>query len=133
MARADLPARYIDHAQEGGVIIRVDQQAQVAHGVLDLVAGEKGLPAGDAVGDLVGLQFHFQQARLVIAPVEHGKIPECDVFLQFVVENFGGDALRLGIFAAGAQDADLVADAMLTPQRLLEDVRDCWRSGCWRP
>ncbi len=58
--RADLPARRVDHAQEGVVVVRVDQQAQVAHQVLDLAPREKAGAAGHLVGNLQCLQLHLQ-------------------------------------------------------------------------
>ena len=39
--RADLPARHVDHAEEGVVVVRVDQQAEVAHQVLHFLTGEE--------------------------------------------------------------------------------------------
>ena len=38
---AYLAARQVDHPQEGGVLVRVHQQLEVGHDVLDLGAGEK--------------------------------------------------------------------------------------------
>ena len=63
-AGADLPAGHVHDAQECRVVIRVHQQTQIGHGVLDLVLGEKQLATGDVIGDLVSLQFHFQQPGL---------------------------------------------------------------------
>ncbi|MCY1188075.1 hypothetical protein D9M73_291300 [compost metagenome] len=57
--RADFPAWYVDHPQEGVVIIRVHQQAEVGHQVLDLLAAEETVATGEAVGHLMMLQLQF--------------------------------------------------------------------------
>jgi len=59
---AELAPRGVDHAQEGGVIVRIHQQAQVGHDVLHLGEGEEGVAAGEGVGDLVLTQCLLEQA-----------------------------------------------------------------------
>ena len=51
-AQADAPGRIVDGSLEGGVVVRVGDQAQVGHGVLDLGALEEAQAAIDPVGDL---------------------------------------------------------------------------------
>ncbi|MCY1429433.1 hypothetical protein D9M71_453500 [compost metagenome] len=42
----DLPARHVDHAEEGVVVVRVHQQAEVGHQVLHFLAAEEAGAAG---------------------------------------------------------------------------------------
>ena len=104
-AGADLPAGHVHDAQECRVVIRVHQQTQIGHGVLDLVLGEKRLATGYVIGDLVSLQFHFQQPCLVVAPIENGEVPESQAFLEFLVENFRSHPFGFRVFAAAADDS----------------------------
>jgi len=67
--RADLAARRVDDAQEGGIVVLIDEQAQVAEHVLDFGIGEKRRAAADEIRDVVFAQAALEQPRLVIAAV----------------------------------------------------------------
>src|SRR5690606_3829861 len=67
-------------------------------------------------------EFHLKQTRLVIAAVEHGKIPKMALFVKTHGENFIDHPLKLGLLVGAANDADRVAQAQLTPQGFLEYV-----------
>ena len=121
-ARADFPARHVHHPQEGGIVVRVNHQPQVRHRILDLVLGEERLAAGDAVGNLVGLQLHLQQPGLVVAPVKHCEILEIQAVLQLLVENLGSHPLGFGVFVAATNDADFVTHGVVAPEGFLEHV-----------
>ena len=71
---SDAPRRVIDHTQERLLVLRIDSQAHVRQRVLDLLARIEGLPAPDAVRDIVPPQGVFDGTALGIGAVEHGKI-----------------------------------------------------------
>ena len=119
---ADLPSRHVDHPQEGVVVVRVDQQAEVAHQVLHLLAGEEAGAAGQAIGNLVVLQLQLHQLGLVVAAVEDGEVAVRALGAQVLGEDFQCHPLALGLLVARADHADLVAMAHFRPQLLLEHV-----------
>ncbi len=104
---ADLAPRGVDHAQEGGVVVRVHQQPQVAHDVLHLGEGEERGATGDGVGDALLAQGPLEQPRLVVAAVEDGE----------------GHLERLVLFVGAVHHLERIAIAQLAPQLLFEHVR----------
>ncbi len=119
---ADLAARYVDHAQEGVVVVRVDQQTEVTHQVLHLLAGEEAGAAAEAIGNLMVLQLQLHQLGLVVTAIEDGEVAVRPLGTQVFGEDFQSHPFALGVFVAAADHADLVAHAHLAPQLLLEGV-----------
>ena len=119
---ADLAARHVDHPQEGVVVVRVDQQAEVTHQVLHLLAGEEAGAAAEAIGNLMVLQLQLHQLGLVVAAVEDREVAVRALGAQVFGEDFQGHPFALGVFVAAADHADLVAHAHLAPQLFLEGV-----------
>ncbi len=117
------PARHVDHAQEGVVVVRVHDQAEVGHQVFHFLAPEEAVAAGQAIGNLVMLQLQFDQLGLIVTPVQDREIAVGPVGAQVQAEDFHGHALGFGVFVAAADHADLVAVAHFTPQLLFEFVR----------
>ena len=122
-AGADFPARRVDDAQKRGIVGRVNDQPQVAHDVFDFVAAKKRLPAAELVRHLIGLQLHFNGARLVIAAVQHGKITITAAIAQAAFNDFGGDALGFHFVVATFQNFDRIAVAHVRPEFLFKLVR----------
>ncbi|MNU35255.1 hypothetical protein D3C71_238520 [compost metagenome] len=120
--RADFPAWHVDHAQEGVVVIRVDDQAEVGHQVFHFLAAEEAVAAAQAVRHLVVLQLQFDQLGLVVAAIKDGEIAVRTVGAQVQAEDFHGHALGFGVLVAAPDHADLVAVAHFTPQLLFEFV-----------
>src|SRR5690606_10877584 len=120
---ADLAARHVDHPQVGVVVVRVDQQAEVAHQVLHFLAGEEAGATGQAIGNLVVLQLQLHQLGLVVAAVEDGEVAVRALGAQVFGEDFQGHALALGLLVARTDHTDLVAVAHLRPELFLEYVR----------
>ncbi|VVN29037.1 hypothetical protein PS647_04769 [Pseudomonas fluorescens] len=120
--RADLAARHVDHPQEGVVVVRVHDQAEVGHQVLYFLATEKAVAAGQAIRHLVVLQFQLDQLGLVVAAIQDREIAVRAVGAQVQAEDFHGHALGLGVLVAAPDHADLVAVAHFTPQLLFEFV-----------
>lgn len=119
---ADFPARHVDHPQEGVVVVRVHDQAEVGHQVLHFLAPEETVAATQAVRHLVVLQFQLDQFGLVVAAIEDREIAVRAVGAQVQAEDFHGHALGFGVLVAAADHADLVAVAHFTPQLLFEFV-----------
>ncbi|MNV01748.1 hypothetical protein D3C71_919660 [compost metagenome] len=119
---ADFPARQIDHPQEGGVLIRIHQQLEVGHDVLDLGAGEKRGAARDTVGNAVGHQRLLEDARLMVAPIEDGVILKPGAVHELVAHQLGGDTLRLVLLILGKQHLDRHPVVELGEERLVIDV-----------
>jgi hypothetical protein len=74
--RPDLAPRGVDDAQEGGVVLRVGDQAQIGHQVLHLGAGEERGPAAQDIGDVVLAQGLLEGACLMVAAIEDGDVAE---------------------------------------------------------
>ena len=121
--RADFPARHVDHPQEGVVVVRVHDQAEVGHQVLHFLAAEEAVAAGQAIRHLVVLQLQLDQLGLVVTAVQDREIAVRPVGAQVQGEDFDGHALGFGVFVAAADHADLVAVAHLAPQLFFELVR----------
>ncbi|MNG93154.1 hypothetical protein D3C79_521110 [compost metagenome] len=119
---ADFPARQIDHPQEGGVFVRIHQQLEVGHDVLDLGAGEKRGAARDTVGNAVGHQRLLEDARLMVAPIEDGVILKPGAVHELVAHQLGGDTLRLVLLILGKQHLDRHPVVELGEERLVIDV-----------
>jgi hypothetical protein len=114
--------RGVDHPQEGVVVVRVHQQAQVGHQVLDFLAAEEAVAAGQAIRHLVVLQLQLDQLGLVVAAVEDGEVAVRAVGAQVQVRiSMATRSARLPRCAA--DHADLVAVPHLAPQLLFERVR----------
>ena len=120
---ANLAARQVNHPQEGGVLIRIHQQLEVGHDVLDLGAGEKRGAAGDAVRNPVGHQRLLEDARLMVAPIEDGVILEPGAVHKLVAHHLGGDPLRFVLLVLGEQHLELHPFIQLGEERLVIDVR----------
>ena len=73
--RADAAVGRLHCAQEGGVVVRIGQQAQPGQRVLDLAAVEEGGAAAQVVGDAQQLQRLFQRAALVVAAEQMQNCP----------------------------------------------------------
>ncbi len=112
---ADLAPRGIDHAKEGGVVIRVHQQPQVAHDVLYLGEREEGVAAGDGVGNALFSQRPLEHSRLVIAAIENGKVCIVGFVLEAVVEDRGGHLEGFILLVGTVDYFDGVAVAEFTP------------------
>ena len=114
-ARTDAARRKIDHAREGGVVVRVLHQAQIRERVLDFGALEKAQAAIDAIGNAGLEQIGFDDPRLRIAAIKHrnfaarfaGADQALDFFddpLRFLAVGHGFiHTHRLAMAAVGAQ------------------------------
>src|SRR3546814_17192829 len=63
-----------DRPNKGGIIVIVSDQAQISKNVADFRLVEKTLPARDRVGYAQITQGLLQDARLLIAAVQHRKV-----------------------------------------------------------
>ncbi len=120
--RADLPPRYVDDAQEGRVVIRIGDDAQVREHVLDLGAIEKRGPAGHRVGDFEGTQRLFERPRLEVAPIQHREVAPLAAAFHAHTHDFHGDPICFVGAVAGHEDANAVAGSVGAPQTLIEQV-----------
>ena len=71
----------------------------------------------------LALQFHLENAGLVVAPVEHGKIPEVAALVEAHGQDFIDYPLGLGLFVGAADQPDWVAVSQFAPQGLFKQVR----------
>ena len=112
-----------DGAQEGGVVVLVDQQAQPGAQILDLGAVEVALPARHLVGHLRGAQLLLEHACLVVGAVEDGEVAELHgAAARAQRRDARHGALGLVLLAVALHHLHRVAFAELTPQLLLEDL-----------
>ncbi len=111
-------------AQEGRVVVLVDDQAQPAAQVLDLGAIEEALAAGDLVRDLRRAQLLLEHARLVVGAVqdrEVGELHAAVVAAQRLDARHG--TLGLVLLAVALNHLHRLAFAVVAPQLLGEDLR----------
>ena len=126
---ADAALRGGDRAQEGRVVVLVDQQPQPGAQVLDLGAVEEALAAGDLVRDLRLAQRLFQLAALVVGAVEDGEVAplgRAGVLARGVGadrQDARGRPLGLVLLLVALDHLDRLALAELAPELLLEDLR----------
>jgi hypothetical protein len=69
---------------EGGIVILVGQQAQVGGDVLDFRLVEKGLAAGEQIGNPVVAQILLENTRLMVRAVKDGVVLELAAMLETV-------------------------------------------------
>ena len=119
---ANLAARQVHHSQEGVVIIRIHQQPQVGHDVLDLGTGEKRGATADAIGDAVLHQHLLQEPRLVIAAIEHGIVGPARTVHEAMAHDLRRHPFRLVLLVLGRQHPHRLAVIQLGEELLVEDV-----------
>ena len=73
-ARANATGGEIDHAQEGGIVIRVAQKPQVSQRMLDFLALEEAQAAINLVRHGTGKQLMFEHPRLGVGAIENGDL-----------------------------------------------------------
>jgi hypothetical protein len=106
-------------AQEGRVVVRVDQQAQPGAQVLDLGTVEVALPARDLVRDLRRAQLLLEHPRLVVGAVQHREVAELQPrVLRAQRLDAGHGAFGLVLLAVALQHAHRLALAQFAEQRL---------------
>ena len=125
MANATLGCGH--RAQEGGVVVVVDQQAQPCAQVLDFGAVEVTLAAADLVGNLRGAQLLLKDPGLVVGAVEHRKVAELQRSAAAAATaaqalDAGHRAFGLVLFTVALQQANWVAFAQVGPQLLVKDL-----------
>ena len=113
-----------DGAQEGRVVVLIDEQAQPGAQVADLGAVEETLAPADLVGNLRAAQHLLELLGLVVGAVEDGAIAPPAVravlfLLQF--QTLHG-ALGLVRLVVAGQHRDGLALAQLAPELLLEQL-----------
>src|SRR5690606_7360194 len=120
---ANLTAWRINHTQKRVVVIRVYDEAQIAHHILDFGFGEERRATADAIGNLVLLEFDFEQARLMIATIKNGVVTKFALVAHTVSENFSGNSLGFGVFVSATHHAYGIAKADFAPQGFFKCVR----------
>ncbi|MCY1528504.1 hypothetical protein D9M68_636100 [compost metagenome] len=106
-------------AQEGRVVVVVDQQAQPGAEVADLGAVEEALAARDLVGNLRAAQRLFERTRHVVGAVEDGEVAPFLVLRARAQALDARDrALGLVVLVVGIDHAHRFAFAQVAPQRL---------------
>src|SRR4249919_1205722 len=93
------PAR-VDDAQEGDLVGRVEQQAEVGDGVLDLGPVVELGAADHLIGDLVADQRVLQHPAHRVGPVEDGDVGALDPVLLPQPLDLSRDPARLLVLVA---------------------------------
>ena len=107
--RADFPLRGIDDAEEGGVVVRVVDEAQVAEQVADFAVLEEAGAAADFVRQAEFAQLLFEGACLEVAAVEDGEVAVFFVVADFAQVDVLHDLFGFGFVAARADDVYALA------------------------
>ena len=107
-AIADAACRHVDHAGEGGVIVGVGDQAQVAQRVLDLGALEEAQPTIDPVRHAVVEQRLLELTRLGVGSVQDCALVQGPAARHPLADMLDGVA-RLVLVVVGAVQRDRVA------------------------
>ena len=116
---ANAAGREIDHAQEGRVVVRIAEQAQVGQRVLDFLALEEAQAAIDLVRHTLGEQFVFDDPRLRVGAVEHGNLRRRHAVAHQFADFLDHEA-RLVEVGIGFESADRLALAGVGPQVLAQ-------------
>ena len=124
---ADAALGRCHRAQEGRVVVVVEQQAQPGAQVLDLSAVEEALAARDLVGDVGAAQRLLEGAGLVVGAVEDGEL--VPVGRLGVAQHAASDGLEarhrafgLVLFVVAIDHLHRLAFAQVRPQRLREQL-----------
>ena len=112
-----------DRAQEGRVVVVVDQQPQPGAEVLDLGPVEEALSARDLVRDLRPAQRGFQRTRLVVGTVQDREVLERLVLVAGAQTlDACHRALGFVVFLVTGTHAHRLALAEFAPERLREQL-----------
>ncbi len=120
---ADLALRRVDDTQEGAVVVRVGQHAQIGQQIFNFRAREERRAAGDFVRDAVLHQHLFKDPRLVIAAIKDRIVFVIGFINKVVGDQFPGHALRFMIFIVGGEHFQLSAVSQFGKQTLFKNVR----------
>ena len=121
MADAALRARR--GAQEGRVVVGIDQKAQPGAQVADLGPVEEALAARDLVGQVGFAQRLLEQPCLVVGAVQHGEVPQLRTHTAPQRFDARHHAIGLVRFGVAAEQRHRVAVAELAPELFLEQLR----------
>ena len=121
-ARTDFASRSVNNAQKGIVIIRIGEQSQVSHDVLDLGISKEGNPAAEVIGHVMFPQDTFKEAGLVIASIQNGIVRVTATLHETMMDQFRNNLFRFLFFIPGAQNANGIAEAKFAPQLLFEHM-----------
>ncbi|CAH0327285.1 hypothetical protein SRABI128_05950 [Microbacterium sp. Bi128] len=113
---------FVEDAAEVDVVVRVDQDAQVGEGVLDLLALVEAGAADHLVGQAHADQDVLDRAGLGVGAVENGHVAGAQVALILEPVNFLGDELGLVVFVLADVAHDLLAVALGRPEPFLRPV-----------
>ena len=121
--RADLALRRVDDTQEGAVVVRVGQHAQIGQQIFNFRTRKERRAAGDFVRDAVLHQHLFKDPRLVIAAIKDRVVFVIGFINEVVGDQLPGHALRFMIFIVGGEHFQLRAISQFGEQPLFKDVR----------
>ena len=96
---ADAPRRHIDDPPQRQLIMRIQQQPQVAERILDLLAVEEALRPHQPVGKPPRTQRLLELPRLVPRPKEDGELLQRPPLRRLLRPNPVGNPLRLFVIA----------------------------------
>ncbi len=113
--RTDPTGGEINDAQEGGVVIRIAEQAQIGQRMLDLLALEEAQAAINLVGNILGKQFVFEHPRLRIRAVENRHLRRRNAVAHQLTD-FINDKTRFVEIGISFKGTDRLAIARIGPQ-----------------
>ena len=127
----DPAPRRVRDPRERRPVLRVDQELQVLHRVLDLRPLVELRAADDLVGDLRPHEHVLQHPRLRVGPVEDRDLGAAHALVHQPLD-LGRHPPRLGVLVRHLADPDLVALPQVRPQVLDHLPAVVRRSPSWR-
>ena len=109
-------------ADEGRIVVRIGDQAQVGGEVLDLGMVEERRSPADGVRHFVGAQLFLEHARQMVAAIEDGVVGEARVVFELVRQQAQHHRFRFILFIFRGKHAHRIAGPVLAPQVFLEQL-----------
>ena len=115
---ADATLGHVQHPLDAHLVDRVDDGAQVRHGVLHLAAVVEPCAADDLVRHAEAHERLLDHAALGVRAVQHGHLAPVDRVVALQLAHGGADPAGLVTLVLGVVPDDPVARAEVGPQRL---------------
>ncbi len=109
---------HVDDAPPADLVVGVDQHPQVGEDVLDLLAVVELGAAHHLVGDLAADHGLLEGPALGVGPVEDGDVTPPQALVAAQADDLVGHPLGLVVLVLGPVADDLVAGALVGPERL---------------
>ena len=103
---ADSARRFVHDSSQCLVVLRIHEQTQIGHHVLDLCPVIEALPSNDGVGHIVFQELFFEDPGLCVGPIQNCDASEGNTLTTIRDQKVSNDELRFVPIVLGFVEAD---------------------------